>query len=223
MKRPIAKKPVAFKRDKPDLPVELESTGEPRGWCADGEFATIHEECVQDVQAKNLKVSTFRIEGSVLERVQLADGQFGSAVWKDVRLIGCDLGNIRAHRIALVRVELMDCRLTGFSATALDWQDVFIQNGDVRYAQFPGGTFRSCEFETCNWQDADLQNSDLTGSVFRSCNLARADLHGAKLQDTDFRKSEVEGLLIGVNDLRGAIVDPTQAMVFAQVLGLQIK
>lgn len=223
MKPPIAKKTAAFKRDEPDLPVEFESAAESGQWFADGEFATIQEKHLQDMERTNLRVDTFRVEGSVLERVQLAGGQFGSAVWKDVRLVGCDLANIRAHRIAFVRVEFVDCRLTGFSATALDWQDVLIRNGDVRYAQFQGGKFRSCEFEGCNWQEADLQNADLTGSVFRSCNLARADLHGAKLQNTDFRKSEVEGVLVGMNDLRGAIVDPAQAMVFAQVLGLQIK
>jgi uncharacterized protein YjbI with pentapeptide repeats len=63
----------------------------------------------------------------------------------------------------------------------------------------------------------------LSGSVFRSCNLTRADLRGAKLQNTDFRTSEVEGMLVGMTDLQGAIVDPAQAMVFARVLGLQIR
>ena len=212
------KKAAAFKRDQPDLPAELESAE----LFSDGEFITIQERRLQDLERTDLKVNTFRIEGSVLERVQLAGAQFGSAVWKDVRLVGCDLANVRAHRIALVRVEFIDCRLTGFSATALDWQDVLIQNGDMRYAQLQGGGFRTCEFVGCNWQEADLQNADLTGSVFRSCNLALADLRGTKLQNTDFRISEVEGMLVGVNDLKGAIVDPAQAMIFARVLGLQI-
>jgi uncharacterized protein YjbI with pentapeptide repeats len=222
MKPPAAKKPAPFKRDEPDLPVELEPTGEPCELFGESDVVAIQERHLQDLERTNLEVSTFRIEGSVLERVQLAGGQFGSAVWKDVRLVGCDLANIRAHRIALVRVELIDCRLTGFSATALDCQDVLIQNGDVRYSQFQGGKFRTCEFDGCNWQEADLRNADLSGSVFRSCNLARADFNGAKLQNTDFRKSEVEGMLAGMNDLRGAIVDPVQAMVFARLLGLRI-
>jgi uncharacterized protein YjbI with pentapeptide repeats len=216
-------KPIAFKRDTPDLPREFESIEDSNKLFADGELVTIQDQCLQDLERTNLKVNAFRAEGSVLERVQLAGGQFGSVVWKDLRLLGCDLANIRAHRIALVRVELIDCRIAGLLATAVNWEDVFIQNGDVRYAQFQGGMFRSCEFDRCNWQEADLQNSDLIGSVFRSCNLARADFRGAKLQNTDLRKSEVEGMLVGMNDLRGAIVDPTQAMVFAQLLGLQIR
>ncbi|MCU1238079.1 MAG: pentapeptide repeat-containing protein [Candidatus Solibacter sp.] len=223
MKPSTSKKAGAFKRDRPDLPVEFAAGDDAARWFADGEFAAIQEKHLQDVEATNLKIDTLRIDGSVLERVQLGGGEFGSAVWKDVRLVGCDLANIRAHRIALVRVELIDCRLTGFTTRALDWQDVLIQNGDVRYAQFQGGRFRSCEFEGCNWEDADLQNSDLRGSVLRSCKLARTDLRGAKLENTDLRTSEVEGVMVGMNDLRGAIVDPAQAMVFAQILGLQIR
>lgn len=111
-----AKKPFAFKRDGPDLPDGLESSEE----LGDGEFVTIEEKRLQDLERTNLRIGTFRAESSVLERVQLAGGQFGSAVWKDVRMVGCDLASIRAHRVAFVRVELVDCRLTGFRATALD-------------------------------------------------------------------------------------------------------
>ena len=213
-----AKKPVVFKRARPDLPAHLESTQ----LFDASRSVELQESRLQDLERTGLKLDALRIDGSVLERVQLAGGQFGTVVWKDVRLVACDLANIRAHRISLVRVELVDCRLTGFRATALDWHDVLIQNGDARYAQLQSGKFRACEFESCNFQDADFRGADLTGSIFRSCNLARADLQRAKLQNTDFRKSEVEGMVVGMTDLQGAIVDPAQAMVLAQVLGLQI-
>ncbi|HEV3331444.1 MAG TPA: pentapeptide repeat-containing protein [Bryobacteraceae bacterium] len=217
-----AKKPIAFKRDRPDLPADLESTEEAARLFVDGEAVTIEEKGLRDLERPNLKIGALRVESSLLERVQLAGGQWGSVVWKDVRLAGCDLANVRAHRIALVRVELVDCRLTGFRASALDWQDVLIQNGDVRYAQFQSGKFRSCEFDGCNFEEADFQEADLTGSIFRSCNLARADFHRAKLRNTDFRKSEVDGMLVGMGDLQGAIVDPSQAMILARLMGLQI-
>jgi uncharacterized protein YjbI with pentapeptide repeats len=217
--KPTPKKSTAFRRDPPDLPSELDAARS----IAAGESVVIRETRLSDVEAPELKIDEFRIDSSVLERVQLAGGRFGAVLWKDVQLVGCDLANVRAHRIALVRVEFIDCRLTGFAAAVPEWQDVLIRNGDVRYAQLPGGKFRSCEFDGCHWQDTDLQNGDLAGCVFRSCDLARADLRGTKLQQTDFLKSEVEGMLVGVNDLRGAIVDPAQAMVFAQVLGLQIQ
>jgi len=54
-----------------------------------------------------VKVHSLRIEGCILERVQLAGGQFGSATLKHVRLADCGLANMKAHRMALVRVELI--------------------------------------------------------------------------------------------------------------------
>jgi uncharacterized protein YjbI with pentapeptide repeats len=214
---------TGFRRDPPDLPAYLGSSSELCQVWADGEIFTIQEMRVQDQQRTNLRAGSFRIEGSLLERIQLAGGQFGSAVWKDVRFAGCDFANIAVKRMELVRAEFIDCRLTGLSATAFEWKDVLIRNCDVSYAQLPGGSFQNCESDGCNWHEADLQNADLSGSVFRSCNLERTDFHGAKLQNTDFRTSEVEEMRIGMNDLRGAIVDPAQAMVFARVLGLQIR
>jgi uncharacterized protein YjbI with pentapeptide repeats len=184
---------------------------------------TIQDRHLADLQQTALSIGAFRLEGCVLERIQLTGAQFGSADWKDVRLVDCDLSNVRAHRLNLLRVEFINCRLTGLTATASEWRDVLIQNGDAGYAQLQGGRFGSCEFDNCNWQDSDLQNADLAGSVFRSCNLKSADLRGSKLQKTDFRRSEVEGMLVEMSDLRGAIVDPAQAMILARVLGLEIK
>ncbi len=214
-----AGKGFVFKRTAPDLPTVFDPSGEVE----DGEIVSINERHLQGVERTHLKTGTLRIEGSVLEHVQLADGEFGAAVWKDVRFVACDLANIVAHRISLVRVEFVDCRLAGFRSSAIEWQDVLIRNGDVRYAQLQGGRFRNCEFDGCNWQEADLQDADLTGSVFRSCNLARADLQRAKLQNTDFRQSDLEGMAVEIHDLRGAIVDPAQAMILARLIGLQVR
>ena len=211
-------------RERPDLPAEFESTSaEADQWLAECESVTIQERRLEDIDAASWNVGAFSLEGCLLERVQLSGSQFGSATWKDVRLVGCDLANVRVHRLALVRVELVDCRLTGFRATALDWQDVLVQNGDLRYAQLQGGKFKHCEFEGCNWQEADLRNADLTGAMFRFCNLSRADFQGTTLRGADLRQSEIDGTLVGVSDVYGAIVDPAQAMVLARLLGLEIK
>jgi len=218
-----ARKPGTFQRDAPDLPAEFARADSPDQLFADHELVAIAETRLHDLERPNLNTNNLRIEGSLLERVRLSESQFASTQWKDVRLTSCDLANVRVHRLTLVRVEFLDCRLTGFRATAVDCQNVLIRSGDLGYSQFRGGKFRACEFDACNWQEADLQEADLTGSLFRSCSLARADLRGAKLQDTDFRGSEIEGMLVNAADLQGAIVDPAQAMIFARLLGLQIR
>jgi hypothetical protein len=138
-----ANKLFTFKRDRPDLPAEFGSPAAPDRLFDNPELVAIEETRLEDLTRTHLEINTVRMEGSVLQRVHLSDGQFGSVIWKDVRLVGCDLANIRAHRISLIRVELVDCRLTGFRATALDWQDVLVQNSDLSYSQFEDGRFRT--------------------------------------------------------------------------------
>ncbi len=220
--KPVTKKSQGFKRDRPDLPSELEPARPDIPLFTDHAEIAIMESRIQDLSRPDLRAGNFRLDSCVLERVQIAGAQFGAALWKDVRLVECDLANVRVHRMSLVRAEFIDCRLTGFSVTASDWQDVLLQNSDVRYAHFQAAKFRNCEFDGCNWEEASLQHADLSGCVLRSCALARADFRGARLQNTDFRTSEIEGLEVGANDVRGAIVDPAQAMILARLLGLHI-
>lgn len=223
MKTARTRKPDVFRRDEPDLPLELESVADPIGAFANSDCVSLADVLVKDFEKNELRTGSLQLEGSVMEHVSLRGPQIGSAVWKDVRLVGCDLANSRIHRMVLTRVELIDCRLTGFSANAVEWQDVLIRDSDLQYAQLAGARFRNCEFLRCNWTESDLQNADLTGSVFGLCNLAGTDLHGAKLQGVDFRGSTLETLSVGLHDLRGAIVNPAQAMVLAKLLGLQIR
>ena len=206
------------KRDVPDLPAQFETVAE-----LNGEAIDLEDAHVQGYDRAGTKIDTFRASGCLLEKVTLSGCELGSVVWKDVRLIGCDLANVRAHRMVLSRVEFLDCRLTGLTSRAVEWQDVLIRDGDARYAQLRDGKFRTCEFHGCDWQEADLHGCDLSCCVFRSCRLARADLQETNLKETDFRESEIETMQVRMNDVRGAIVEPAQAMLLARLLGLVIR
>ena len=214
---------TGFKRDEPDLPFEFDAPGDAASALQDGEFVSLEGMRLQHVERVDARMGTLHVDGSELDGVRLAGGQFGSAVWKDVRLSRCDLANVRARRMDLLRVAFVDCRMTGLTTDAVDWKDVLVRNGDLSYAQVAGGTFQSCEFEGCKWQEADLQNTDFSGCVFRSCDFSRADLRGARLNGADFRTSEIEGMVVGIHDLRGAIVSADQAIVLSRVLGIVIK
>ena len=216
--KPPMKQSAVFKRDAPDLPSEFSTA-----LLANTEEIALEDSYLHDLGRPGLRADSLRLSGCLLEKVVLADARLGSAVWKDVRLVGCDLANLRAHRMVLTRVELIDCRLTGLSASAIEWNDVLVRDSDLRYAQLTAGAFRASEFQRCDCTEADLQESDLSGCVFGGCNLSRADLNRARLKNTDLRTSDIETLQIGLNDVRGAIVDAPQAMVLARLLGLQIR
>jgi uncharacterized protein YjbI with pentapeptide repeats len=211
-----------LQREQPDMPPEFEGGGAADLLPENGEI-WLQGRQVEDAEWTGGKAGPMHLEGCLLHRVRWTGSEFGSVTWKDVRLVGCDLANVKAHRINLVRVELIDCRLTGFAARATEWQDVLVRHSDARFAQLRGGVFRRCEFEGGDWQEADFREADLSGAVLRGCQLARADLRQARLRGTDFRKSELEEMLVGVGDLDGAMVDPAQAMVLARLMGLVIR
>ncbi|MGZ4860770.1 MAG: pentapeptide repeat-containing protein, partial [Candidatus Angelobacter sp.] len=57
----------------------------------------------------------------------------------------------------------------------------------------------------------------------KGCQFKNVDMTEAKLEGADFRGSSVEGLVANAADLKGAIVDPAQAISFAEVMGLKIR
>ncbi len=216
-------KKFVFRRDDADLPGELDPLEDAGALFETGERVSITERLVRDVQRPGARLAELRAEGCALERVQLAGGELGALVMKDVRLVGCDLANVKAHRMTLLRVEFVDCRLKGLSSRSIDWRDVLGENSDWSYAQMRGAEMRSCEFRGCSWHEADLQQAELSGCVFGQCDLRRAEWNGARLENADLRGSDVEGLQVGIGDLRGAVVDAAQAMEFAKLLGVQIR
>lgn len=217
MRVPCLKQPkrFVFSRRAPEIPDELPASAFLE--------ETIIERRVTGADWRGRTVGALRVESSVLERVCLADCRFGSIVMKDARLVGCELSNLSAHGMSLTRVEFVDCRMTGLSGGDVEGQDVLIRDGDQRYCQMRSSRFKGAEFDGCNFEDADFQGTDFSGSVFRRCNLRNVEMGKAKLFNADLRGSIVEGLHIAPEGLRGAVVDPSQAMSFALLLGIRIE
>jgi len=168
-------------------------------------------------------VGKLRIEDCILRNVAFPDSKIPSLRFSDVRLVNCDLANVEVRELSAVRVEFVDCRMTGFRVTeACACQDVLISGGTQRYSVFAVARFRSCEFNNCDFEEAYFQEADLRGCIFHGCNLKNADMVGAQLKDADLRGSNVDGLRVDPRDLGGVLVDPSQALMFARLLGIRI-
>ncbi|HXP89211.1 MAG TPA: pentapeptide repeat-containing protein [Bryobacteraceae bacterium] len=222
VKAPKNPKKFVFTRREPDLFGEMTPAGDATALFAPHDISIV-DRLIQGIRVEGRAAGTLRIEASVLDHVSLANSSFGSIVCKDVRLVGCDLANLETRGLMLVRVEFINCRMTGFRAGEADGQDVLISEGDQRYSQFRFSRFKSAEFDSCNFEDADFQGTDLSGAIFRTCNLKNAEMSKVRLLNTDLRGSLVEGLQLNAGDIRGAVVDPAQAMIFAPLLGIRIE
>ena len=209
-------------RRRPDLPVDPP--------IADGSVLfrgpeiAIARRTISELNREGLSATSLSIESCVLNRVALTDSTFAAITLRDVRLVECDLANVKTRALTALRVELLDCRMTGFRVEEpAECHDVLISQGLQSYSQFAYASFKSGEFDACNFEDANFLGADLQGCIFRDCNLHNADMRGAKLREADLRGSRVEGLRVHPADLYGAMVDPSQAIIFAALLGIRIR
>ena len=217
MKKPPNK--FVFKRREPEIPSRLTTIDA----FPDPDDVYLSECHLEGLRLDAPTDAPLRIESSLLNRVNLANNRFSTILWKDLRLTNCDLANLETRSLTLIRVEFINCRMTGLRATEAECQDVLISEGDLRYTQFRYAKFKAAEFDTCNFEEADFLGADLSGSIFRKCNLQNAEMNKVKLVNADLRTSNVEGLHLRAEDVRGAVVDLTQAMLFAPLLGIRIE
>src|ERR1700722_19990395 len=129
------KRKFVFSRREPDLATEMPEAGDVPT-LFDSHDISIADRLIRGFRMESRALSSLLIEASRLEGVSLADSKFGSIVWKDVRLVSCDLANLETRGLTLIRVEFVDCRMTGLRAGEADCQDVLISQGDQRYSQF---------------------------------------------------------------------------------------
>ncbi len=182
------------------------------------------EEClIQEIDLSGRRIPSLVALNSVMDHVSFASSRIAKFRLRDARLVKCDLSNAVLHGFEATRIEFVDCRMTGMSAIQCHWEDVLVENCDLRYAQLSDGQIRSSEFKSCNLGDADLRGAHLEGAIFTNAVLCRADLSKARLRGTDLRGAEIEGVTVQPEDLRGAIVNVTQAMDLARLLGLIIR
>ncbi len=163
------------------------------------------------------------IEDAHFVRVEFDNTRLRGPQLSDVRFDGCNLANARWDSPIAHRIELVSCKLTGFSAFEGHFQDILLQDCKGDLAAFRFAKFRSARFENCLLVEADFGNTDLSGSVFVNCDLRGAQMSGAVLDGVDLRGSNIEGIRVGAKELRGAIVDPVQAVELARILGIVVK
>ena len=141
----------------------------------------------------------------------------------DVRLETCDLAASVWEKAHFRRVEVAGSRLLGAAFADCELTDVLFQQSNLELARFWGSTLRSVRFERCELRQASFENVDLSGVIFHDCDLTDADLRGARLVGADLRGSTLSSVQVGAQDLRGAIIDPSQTIHLAALLGITVR
>lgn len=169
------------------------------------------------------EIRGFTARESIYERSSFANAVLTGLRLRDVRLEGCDLSNATALGFEAIRVEFIQCRLTGLKAMECRWQDVLVEDCDLKYAQFNDARFEICEFRSSACQESDFRGADVSGLRLSRVLLEKADFTGAALSGLDLRSCGIDGLVVRPDDVAGAIVSPPQALELARLLGVVIQ
>ncbi|HEX5324640.1 MAG TPA: pentapeptide repeat-containing protein [Capsulimonadaceae bacterium] len=224
-------KPSFKKQAKPDLGVDLpeidsdldpwpELEGSGPGF-RDGEERV--RLALADGDLSGQRVKKLILDKIKLTRVNLGASEFAALNATDILLDTCDLANAEWRGASFLRLKIANSRMVGFRCNEAELTNLLVTDTSLRLAQFRFTKFERVRFEHCDLTGADFYSADLRKAVFLDCELTEAQFCGANLAGADIRGSRIEGLQILPEDLKGLIVEPTQAMLLATVVGLVIK
>ncbi|MDX9990838.1 MAG: pentapeptide repeat-containing protein [Anaerolineales bacterium] len=186
----------------------------------DGEYSTL---ALSGCNLANSKASYLLFEQILFRRVTLGPSQHTKPRFVDCQLEASDLSGIDWEKARFRRVEFLGCRLMGAQLLDAEFEDVTFKDCNLESAVFSSAKFSAACFENCLLPDVSFESTDLCGVVFDNCDLAQADLRQARLNGTDFRSSRLGGIQVGAQELKGAIVDSTQAVQIASLIGLVVR
>ena len=164
----------------------------------------------------------------LFEQVEFSRAVFqGSTVTSarlfDVRAATCDFSGADWRGARFRRVELVGCRLLGVQLVEAHLDDVLFRDCNLESAVFASAVFKAARFEGCVLRGALFEGADLRGVVFARCDLTNADLHRrqpARRRSARLAHRRAAGRS---RDVQGAIIDPSQAVQVAGLLGLTVK
>lgn len=189
------------------------------------------EERVEDVRMADAALAGAKLRAVewrrvVLERGDLADARLEGGGFTDARLEQTNLANLRAHRAALLRVELRGCRLTGLQWADGAWRDVTVSGCGADLATMRHTRLERVAFVDCRLTEADFADARLREVSFERCDLAGVDLRGARFQRVELRGCRLDGLR-GIERLDGVSMPWTDVVeaagVFAAALGVTVS
>jgi uncharacterized protein YjbI with pentapeptide repeats len=143
----------------------------------------------------------------------------------DVVLEDQDWANRRSSRLALRRVEVRRCRLTGADLGEATLSDTVFQESVLDLVGLRFAKLERVIFRDCRMSEADFYEASLKDVLFERCVLRDATFSSIKVDRVELRGCDLSGVL-GVEALRGARMTwndvLASAPLLAAALGIQI-
>lgn len=176
----------------------------------------------KDSNFSNTQSRSLSFDKSLFRKVLLQFSELNLLRVYDCQFINCDLSNTACTKAGMQRVEFEETKLTGFKLIETDVKDTVFKDCKLDYFQSMSSKYTRVVFKNCDLRYADFSGADLTGITFSGCDLTEVEFSRAKLQNTDIRGCIIDNIKVSIQELEGAIVDASQAVTIAQLLGMKV-
>lgn len=195
------------------------------------------ETSYQDVDFRDAQILEDTLSG-----IQFVRCRFDGADFSRIQLNGCRFENCRFHGTALngmvaercvfvncsflyancFAAEFYDCKMTGSSFESASTTAIRIDCGDWRMTEMMEMDLSGEKISDINFSGASLRQCRFDKAVLRNCDFTGADIRGASFKNADLRGCTLDQLNLSLADFKGAKIDLTQAVAFAETFGVKV-
>ena len=185
------------------------------------------------------------LEGMEFTDLNLAEADATQATFLDCRMTNVNFGDAEAPidltGARISGTEIMDCRAdtwtmprgnllhTDVSGTRIGagivydsvWEKVRFTNCRISYLNLRESKLTDVEFRDCKIDEIDLDRAKVSRVAFPGSSVGVFQCEGATLGNVDIRGLEPHKIS-GVHSLRGATIDDTQLMLFADLFASEL-
>ncbi|MEO6761369.1 MAG: pentapeptide repeat-containing protein [Candidatus Saccharimonadales bacterium] len=157
------------------------------------------------------RINKVTVMGTVLENLELSDVEC-------LRLEGAAL---QAYKTFFLRVNMVDCRLTGAEFAEGHFEDCTFKNVKFDQAGFRFASFKRVIFDSCVLEQADFSNAKLTDVTFTDCSLDNSSFVSASCTNVDVTSEDLT-MIKGVLGLKGSTLSSEQVIQLAPLLASEL-
>lgn len=142
------------------------------------------------------------------------------------RISGTEITDCRADTWNMSRGNLLHTEISGTrigAGVVYDsvWEKVRFTNCRISYLNLRESKLTDVEFRDCKIDEIDLDRSKVSRVAFPGSSVGVFQCEGAILGNVDIRGLEPQKIS-GVHSLRGATIDDTQLMLFAELFASEL-
>lgn len=165
-----------------------------------------------------------------LNRVDFGPAE-APADFTGARFSGTTITDSRADTWTMPRGNLLHTEIIGTRIGAgvvhdSEWEKVRFESCRISYLNLRGAKLTDVEFRDCAIDEIDLDRAKASRIAFPGSTVGAFQCEGATLGNVDLRGLQPHKIS-GVHALRGAVIDETQLMLFAELfareLGIRVE